>query len=240
MNTHTGLTSSVLLLAFGMSSLAMQVENDYMGGARVTVKDETVTASRINEKTPSKTYYRGIRELKLISSANETVLSLDEALGAAYVSFQPNPNYELCLEAVNERGCLTLTDTGGAYIIGQDTHITVRLNPATPPIDDISWLIYDATLQPQRVRMLNDSPFVLECALPGYTNRGIVSSADDLNAGEVGLVLGNLNKPTGTTMYTFDTITVVALAMDIPTPEPATGTLTLLALAGLCIRRRRK
>ncbi len=57
----------------------------------------------------------------------------------------------------------------------------------------------------------------------GYSNVGVVSSLDDLNEGDYGLLF-NDNK-----------LSLVAKAV----PEPATATLSLLALAGLLARRRR-
>ena len=233
----TRIVGALLLLLCGQGA-GITVQNLGMGRASVTISNERIKASEILNYAGPRVYYNGIRELNLVSSYEEMVVRLDTALGASYVYFQSNEG--LCLEVANEHGCLTLTDSGGASTIGNDKHITVRVDPDVPPTQDISWRIFDATLQPQRVSTLNDTPFVLECSLPGYTNRGIVSSADDLNAGEVGLVLGDLQRPTGSTTYTFNTITVVARPLDIPTPEPATGTLTLLALAGCAIRRRRK
>lgn len=238
MENHRGLTLGMLLLALGLPCAGLTVQNDGMGRALVTVKDETVTASKINEKTPSKTYYNGIRELSMASYSQETVLRLDTALKVQYASFPSNAG--LCLEVANEHGCLTLTDTGSSSPINSNQHITVRLDPDTPPIGDISWLIFDATLQPRSVRMDNDEPFVLECTIPDLTNRGIITSTDDLNEGEVGLLLGGLNKPEHAAMYSFTSLSVVARIPSAPAPEPATGTLSLLAFTALAARRRRK
>ena len=57
--------------------------------------------------------------------------------------------------------------------------------------------------------------------------KGVVDALSDLEMNEVGLVWGSKD------------ITLVGKVGASPTPEPTTGTLSLLALAGLCIRRRK-
>lgn len=216
----------------------MTVQNLGAGKAAVTVGDETVTVSEILEKAGPRVYYAGIRELYLVSSYEETVVSLDTALGVQYIYFRSDEG--LCLEVANEHGCLTLTDTGGVSVMGVNQHITVRLNPETPPANDICWLVLDATKQPRRVNNGNAEPFVLECNIPGLTNRGIITSMDDLHEGEAGLLLGGLDKPEHATAYTFKTLSVAARLPMGAVPEPASGVLSLLGAASLFARRRRR
>lgn len=230
---------ALLLLACCLPGMGMTRQPDGGGGGYVTVSNEEVTATEILNFAGPQVYYAGIRELSLESSFSETVVRLDTALGAKYVYFQSNEG--LCLEVANEHGCLTLTDTGSAPIIGQNQHIAIRLDPDTPPTGDICWLVFDASKQPYRVSTGNNEPFVLECSIPGLTNRGVVASPDDLGVGEVGLLFGGVQKPEGAaTAYTFATLSVVArIPQGAPAPEPAGGMLSLLSLAILSARRRR-
>lgn len=231
---------SALLLACCLPGMGMTKQSDGAGGGYVTVGNEKVTATEILGYAGPKVYYAGIRELNLTSSFSETVVRLDTSLGAKYVFFQSDEG--LCLEVANEHGCLTLTDIGSAPIIGQNQHIAIRLDPDTPPIGDICWLVFDASKQPYRVSTSNNEPFVLECFIPGLTNRGVIASLDDLGVGEVGLLFGGVQKPEGAaTSYSFASLSVVArFPQGSPTPEPTGGMLSLLSLAIFSTRRRRR
>lgn len=227
---------SALFLACCLPGMGMTKQPDGAGGGYATVSNEKVTASEILDYAGPKVYYAGIRELNLVSSSSETVVRLDTALGAKYVFFQSNEG--LCLEVANAHGCLTLTDTGSAPVIGQNQHITIRFAPDAPPTDDICWLVFDASKQPYRVSTRNNEPFVLECSIPGLTNRGVIASLDDLGVGEVGLLFGGVQKPEGAaTSYSFASLSVVArIPQGAPTPEPAGGILSLCSVWQSCPR----